>query len=118
MAIARHGLEKVNLEIGFVPLSACAPLAVANELGFFPKHGLDEVTLVRETSWRGIVDGMVGGYLDAAQMPSGMPLWLTLGGHENRPLPPSQRSNHDPQRQCHHPVQALLRSRDIHSVRF
>jgi bicarbonate transport system ATP-binding protein len=86
-AIARHGLEKVNLEIGFVPLTACAPVAVAKEKGFFTKYGLDEVTLVRETSWRGIVDGMNGGYLDAAQMPSGMPLWLTLGGHENRPLP-------------------------------
>ncbi len=86
-ALARHGLEKVNLEIGFVPLTACAPLAVAKEKGFFAKHGLDEVTLVRETSWRGITDGMVGGYLDAAQMPSGMPLWLTLGGHENRPIP-------------------------------
>jgi len=84
--VARHGLEKVNLEIGFVPLVACAPLAVAKEKGFFAKHGLDEVTLVRETSWRGITDGMVGGYLDAAQMPSGMPLWLTLGGHE-RPVP-------------------------------
>lgn len=86
-AIARHGLEKVNLEIGFVPLTACAPLAVAKEKGFFAKHGLDEVHLVRETSWRGIVDGMVGGYLDAAQMPSGMPLWLTLGGHQDRSLP-------------------------------
>ncbi|MBD1938249.1 nitrate ABC transporter ATP-binding protein [Microcoleus sp. FACHB-68] len=86
-AIARHGLEKVNLEIGFLPLTACAPLAVAKEKGFFAKHGLDEVTLVRETSWRGISDGITGGYLDAAQMPSGMPLWLTLGGHENRPVP-------------------------------
>lgn len=86
-AIARHGLEKVNLEIGFVPLSACAPLAIAKEKGFFAKHGLDEVTLVRETSWRGIVDGISGGFLDAAQMPSGMPVWMTLGGHENRPLP-------------------------------
>jgi len=84
--VARHGLEKVNLEIGFVPLVACAPLAIAKEKGFFTKHGLHEVTLVRETSWRGITDGMVGGYLDAAQMPSGMPLWLTLGGHE-RPVP-------------------------------
>ncbi|MCG6135835.1 MAG: nitrate ABC transporter ATP-binding protein [Nostoc sp. LLA-1] len=85
--VSRHGLEKVNLEIGFLPLSACAPLAVAKEKGFFTKHGLDEVHLVRETSWRGIVDGISGGYLDAAQMPSGMPMWLTLGGHDNRPLP-------------------------------
>jgi len=33
--ISRHGLEKVNLEIGFLPLTACAPLAVAKEKGFF-----------------------------------------------------------------------------------
>jgi bicarbonate transport system ATP-binding protein len=85
--VARHGLEKVNLDIGFVPLTACAPLAVAKEKGFFQKHGLDEVNLVRETSWRGIMDGITGGYLDAAQMPSGMPLWITLGGNDNRPLP-------------------------------
>lgn len=85
--IARHGLEKVNLELGYVPLTACAPLAVAKEKGFFTKHGLDEVKLVRETSWRGIIDGMTGGFLDAAQMPSGMPLWLTLGAHDTKPLP-------------------------------
>ncbi|QXE26499.1 bicarbonate transport ATP-binding protein [Richelia sinica FACHB-800] len=86
-AISRHGLEKVNLEIGFLPLTACAPLAIAKEKGFFTKHGLDEVNLVRESSWRGIVDGMSGGYLDAAQMPSGMPMWLSLGGNKNQPLP-------------------------------
>jgi bicarbonate transport system ATP-binding protein len=86
-AIARHGLEKVNLELGYVPLTACAPIAVAKEKGFFAKHGLDEINLVRETSWRGILDGMTGGFLDAAQMPSGMPLWLTLGAHDTKPLP-------------------------------
>ncbi|MBF2084968.1 nitrate ABC transporter ATP-binding protein [Thermoleptolyngbya sp. C42_A2020_037] len=86
-AIARHGLEKVNLEVGFVPLTACAPLVVAKEKGFFAKHGLDEVSLVRESSWRGIVDGIAGSYLDAAQMPAGMPVWLTVGGHQDTPLP-------------------------------
>jgi len=61
---------KSQPEIGFV-LTVCAlsPL----KKGFFVKHGPDEVTLVRETSWRGITDGGRG-YLDAAQMPSGMPL--------------------------------------------
>ncbi|MBR8831214.1 MAG: Bicarbonate transport ATP-binding protein CmpC [Chroococcopsis gigantea SAG 12.99] len=87
VAVARHGLEKINLEIGFVPLTASAPLVVAQEKGFFTKHGLDEVSLVRETSWRGIVDGINGGYLDAAQMPSGMPTWLTAGGHQEQPIP-------------------------------
>lgn len=69
-AVSRHGLEKVNLDIGFLPLTACAPLAVAKEKGFFTKYGLDEVNLVRESSWRGITDGIAGGYLDAAQMPA------------------------------------------------
>ncbi|HEY9908707.1 MAG TPA: nitrate ABC transporter ATP-binding protein, partial [Thermosynechococcaceae cyanobacterium] len=85
--LARHGLEKINLEIGFVPLTACAPLAIAKEKGFFAHHGLDEVNLVRETSWRGIQDGLAGSYLDAAQMPSGMPVWMTIGGMDGKPLP-------------------------------
>jgi len=84
--IPRHGLEKVNLDIGFVPLTACAPLAVAQEKSLFQKHGLDEVSLIRESSWRGIVDGIMGGYLDAAQMPAGMPMWITLGGNNNQPV--------------------------------
>ncbi|OSO89347.1 bacitracin ABC transporter ATP-binding protein [Cylindrospermopsis raciborskii CENA303] len=85
--IARHGLEKVNLEVGFLPITACAPLAIAQEKGLFAKHGLEEVHLVRESNWRGIVDGIIGGYLDAAQMPSGMPMWLSLGGNKSQPLP-------------------------------
>ncbi len=87
-AISRHGLEKINLEIGFVPLTACAPLAIAKEKGFFAHHGLDEVNLVREASWRGIQDGISMGHLDAAQMPSGMPVWMTLGGAtQGKPVP-------------------------------
>ena len=85
--VSRHGLEKVNIDVGFVPLTACAPLAIAKEKGFFVKHGLDEVNLVRETSWRGICDGLRGNYLDAAQMPAGMPLWLTLGGDDEPDVP-------------------------------
>ena len=79
--LARHGLEKVNLDLGFIPLAACAPLAVAEAKGFFAKHGLDGVQLVRETSWRGITDGLLDRTLDAALMPSGMPTWMTAGGH-------------------------------------
>ncbi len=77
---AQHGLEKVNLDIGFIPLTACAPLVVAHEKGFFKKHGLDDVHLIRESNWRGIADGIRDGWLDAAQMPAAMPTWLTLGG--------------------------------------
>jgi bicarbonate transport system ATP-binding protein len=85
--VSGHGLEKINLELGFVPLTACAPMIVAKEKGFFSKHGLDEVSLVRESSWRGVVDGLTGGYIDAAAMPSGMPMWITLGGAGNQSVP-------------------------------
>mgnify|MGYP003333781090 CR=1 FL=1 len=85
--LARHGLEKVNLDLGFVPLAACAPLAVAEAKGFFAKHGLDGVQLVRETSWRGVTDGLLDRTLDAALMPSGMPSWMTAGGHGGDPTP-------------------------------
>ena len=85
--LAKHGLEKVNLDLGFVPLAACAPLAVAEAKGLFAKHGLDEVHLVRETSWRGVTDGLLDRTLDAALMPSGMPAWMTAGGHGDQPTP-------------------------------
>jgi bicarbonate transport system ATP-binding protein len=85
--LARHGLEKVNLDLGFIPLTAAAPLAVAEAKGLFQKHGLDEVQLVRETSWRGVTDGLLDGTLDAALMPSGMPTWMTAGGHGGEPTP-------------------------------
>ena len=85
--LAAHGLEKVNLDLGFIPLTACAPLAIAEAKGFFAKHGLDGVQLVRETSWRGVTDGFVDQTLDAALMPSGMPTWMAAGGHGGDPLP-------------------------------
>ena len=87
IAIARHGLEKVNLDIGFIPLTDCAPLVVAKEKGFFKKHGLDEVNLVRESSWKTIAEGITSRRLDAAQMVAGMPLSMTIGVGGNAPTP-------------------------------
>ncbi len=87
MPIAKNGLEKVNLEIGFVPLTDCAPLVVAKEMGFFAKHGLEQVTLTREPSWKAVVEGIASARLDAAQMVAGMPLALTLGVGTDVPMP-------------------------------
>ena len=87
VAIASNGLEKVNLDIGFIPLTDCAPLAVAKELGFFKKHGLEQVNLSRETGWKSLAEGMVSDRLDAAQMIAGLPLAMTLGYGGNVPLP-------------------------------
>jgi nitrate/nitrite transport system ATP-binding protein len=87
-AIAKsHGLEKTSLNLGFIPLTDCAPLIVAQEKGFFAKHGLTQVNLVRESSWNAIGEGVTSGRLDAAQMVAGMPLSLSIGMHNNHPSP-------------------------------
>jgi nitrate/nitrite transport system substrate-binding protein len=71
-------LEKVKLNIGFVPLTDCATLAVAKEKGFFEKYGLD-VNLSKEASWANIRDKLAYGVLDCAQMLATMPITSTLG---------------------------------------
>ncbi|MEJ2142764.1 MAG: CmpA/NrtA family ABC transporter substrate-binding protein [Gammaproteobacteria bacterium] len=71
-------LEKTALNIGFIPLTDCATLAIAKEKGFFEKYGLD-VYLSREASWANIRDKLAYGVLDCAQMLATMPITSTLG---------------------------------------
>lgn len=85
--ISRNGLEKINLELGFIPLTDCAPLVVAKEKGFFEKYGLEEVTLNREPSWKAIAKGVATGRLDAAQMLAGMPTTITIGAGNKSSVP-------------------------------
>jgi nitrate/nitrite transport system ATP-binding protein len=86
-AIAGNGLEKVNLEIGFIPLTDCAPIAIAQEKGFFQKYGLEQVTLCREPNWKAIAEGIANKRLDAAAVIAGMPLGMTLGMYGRDPIP-------------------------------
>ena len=72
------GLEKSRLTLGFIPLTDCAPLAIAAEKGYFKQHGLD-VTLAREASWANIRDKVALNALDGAQMLAPMPIAATLG---------------------------------------
>jgi nitrate/nitrite transport system ATP-binding protein len=87
--ISGNGLEKVNLDLGFIPLTDCAPLVVAQEKGIFARNGLTNVTLNRKPSWKAIAHGVANGQLDAAQMVAGMPIALSLGMGGNPPLPMS-----------------------------
>ncbi len=72
------GIEKTELRLGFVPLTDCAPLVVARELGFFERQGL-RVELSREASWATIRDKIAVEALDGGQMLAAMPLGMTLG---------------------------------------
>lgn len=72
-------MEKTaSLRLGFVPLTDCAPLVIAHELGLFRKYGL-QVTLHRELGWATIRDKIIYGELDAAHALAAMPVAATLG---------------------------------------
>lgn len=64
--------------LGFVPLTDCAPLVVAQELGLFSRHGL-EVALSRELGWASVRDKLAFGELQAAHALGPMVLQLALG---------------------------------------
>ena len=85
-AIAADGLEKVNLELGFIPLTDCLPLVVAQEKGFFARHGLTQVQLRRESNWKTLETHVRQGVLDGALMVAGMPIAMTLGCGGQPPL--------------------------------
>lgn len=67
-----------HIRLGFIPLTDCAPLVVAKELGLFAHEGL-QVELSREPSWANIRDKVMLGALDGAQMLAGMPVASQLG---------------------------------------
>jgi ABC-type nitrate/sulfonate/bicarbonate transport system substrate-binding protein len=66
------------VRLGFVPLTDCAPLVMAQELGLFRHHGLS-VHLSRELGWTTIRDKILFGELDAAHAVAGLPFAATLG---------------------------------------
>lgn len=71
------------VRLGFVPLSDCAPLAVAREMGIFERYGLN-VVLSRELGWASVRDKIYYGDLDAAQSIAGIAFALGLGFSELR----------------------------------
>jgi len=76
--IQRFQTAAPPLRLGFVPLTDCAPLVMAQELGLFKKFGL-RVQLHRELGWATVRDKIVHGELDAAHALAAMPLAASLG---------------------------------------
>ena len=70
--------EKTKLTIGFIPLTDCASVVMAYELGLFKKYGLD-VTVSKEASWAAVRDKLTNGELDAAHVLYGLVYGLSLG---------------------------------------
>ncbi len=70
--------EKPEVTIGFIPLTDCASVVVASELGFDKKFGL-KITPSKEASWASVRDKLVNGELDAAHVLYGLIYGVTLG---------------------------------------
>lgn len=70
--------EQTTVRVGFIPLTDCAPLAIASLKGFDKKYG---ITLVptKEASWAAVRDKLISGELDAAHILYGLLYGLELG---------------------------------------
>ncbi|HEV8485904.1 MAG TPA: CmpA/NrtA family ABC transporter substrate-binding protein [Blastocatellia bacterium] len=67
-----------KIRIGFIPLTDCASVVMAHELGLYRKHGVD-VEVSREASWATIRDKVLTGDLDGAHCLFGMPFSVYTG---------------------------------------
>lgn len=67
-----------EIHAGFMPLTDCAPLVIASELGFDRNHGI-KLMLHREVSWANIRDKLGVGTFDCAHMLAPMPIAAALG---------------------------------------
>ncbi len=75
--------EKSDLTIGFIPLTDCASVVMAGELGLYKKYGLN-VTVSKEASWAAVRDKLASGDLDAAHVLYSLLYGMSLGiaGHK------------------------------------
>lgn len=70
--------EKAEVNVGFIPLTDCAPVVVAKALGLDRKYGFT-LNLSREASWAGVRDKLLNGELDAAHVLYGLVYGVHLG---------------------------------------
>ena len=70
--------ELATVRVGFIPLTDCAPLAIAALKGFDKKYGIS-LQPSKEASWAAVRDKLVAGELDAAHILYGMLYGLELG---------------------------------------
>ena len=70
--------EKAEVKIGFIPLTDCASVAIASEMGFDKKYGI-KITPSKEASWAAVRDKLVNGELDASHVLYGLIYGVQMG---------------------------------------
>jgi len=86
------GPETSKARLGFIALTDASPLIIAKERGFFTKHGMPDVEVLKQASWGATRDNLVlgsgGGGIDGAHILSPMPYQFTAGVQSGgKPLP-------------------------------
>lgn len=66
------------IRLGIIPLTDCAPIVMAKELGLFKKYGVN-VEVSKEASWANVRDKILTGELDGAHCLFSMPLSVYTG---------------------------------------
>jgi nitrate/nitrite transport system substrate-binding protein len=89
--------EITEVKIGFIPLTDCAPIVVAAEMGFDKKYGI-KITPSKEASWAAIRDKTVNGELHAAHVLYGLVYGVQLGiGGQQKDMAVLMTLNHNGQ---------------------
>jgi nitrate/nitrite transport system substrate-binding protein len=70
--------EKEEVKIGFIPLTDCASVVMASELGLDKKYGV-KIIPTKEASWAGVRDKLVNGELDMSHVLYGLVYGVHLG---------------------------------------
>ena len=70
--------EKSEVKIGFIPLTDCASVAIASEMGFDKKYGI-KITPSKEASWAAVRDKLVNGENDASHVLYGLIYGVQMG---------------------------------------
>ncbi|MEM9767980.1 MAG: ABC transporter substrate-binding protein [Cyanobacteria bacterium P01_D01_bin.71] len=76
--VSTEGLEKTDLQIGFIPITCATPIIMSEPLGFYEKYGFN-AEVVKMPSWGAVRDSAIAGELDAYHMLAPMPIAMTLG---------------------------------------
>ena len=75
--------ETTKAKLGFIALTDAAPLFVADEKGFFKKHGMTDVEVLKQSSWGTTRDNLVlgsgAGGIDGAHILTPMPYLISAG---------------------------------------
>jgi len=70
--------EKTEVKVGFIPLTDCASVVMAAQLGFDKKYGI-KIIPSKEASWAGVRDKLINGELDAAHVLYGLIYGVQMG---------------------------------------